>query len=419
MPKNVAIFGIGPQATVLVPLLRENGFHIEAIWGRTMLEAEEQAEQLKIPLGTNKIDELLLRKNIDLVFIICPPYFHSQISVKALGIGKHVVCADSIQGLEQRDILKMVQMSQYYPSLIALVNHNLRFLPAVVRLRKEILEGSTFLGQRRGGAASAVSVIDVRVQVGSLLQDRYNWRCDDTMGGGVLNLVGSHIIDLVTFVTGRRATRVHGLIRSNVQTTPHVNGIRQITAPDFSTFQMELEGAANGNGGGASASLETSGPTIVTVTLHSHQNTTTTFVHEIMVFGADGYLALRGMDLFGHSSTSKNPAEEVLYVDGSPDAGSGARSFEHLLQKGQQKMVFALREAFLPGATNNTGWIKSPVETAAKFDDGIYVAAVLDAIKRSNADRSWIKVNVLSESPTNNNQTKILNAVRMSAVALN
>ena len=35
---------------------------------------------------------MLLRKDVDLVFIICQPDLHAQIAVKALGIGKHVLC---------------------------------------------------------------------------------------------------------------------------------------------------------------------------------------------------------------------------------------------------------------------------------------------------------------------------------------
>lgn len=107
MLPGIGVFGTGAMARVLVPLLREKGFHIEAIWGRTIKDAEEISKELKIPFYTNKIDDVLLRKDVDLVFVICPPYLHSQISVKALGIGKHVVC-DKPMGLGQLDALKMV-----------------------------------------------------------------------------------------------------------------------------------------------------------------------------------------------------------------------------------------------------------------------------------------------------------------------
>ena len=61
------------------------GFVIEAIWGLTLDEAEVEATEMNIPYATNKIDEVLLRKDVDLIIIMCPPSHHLQIAVKALG----------------------------------------------------------------------------------------------------------------------------------------------------------------------------------------------------------------------------------------------------------------------------------------------------------------------------------------------
>ena len=138
MLPGIGVFGTAAEVRVLVPILRDKGFKIEAIWGRTISEAEEAAKELNISFYTNKIDDVLLKKDVDLVFIFCPPHLHSQISVKALGIGKHVVCER--MGLGQVDALKMVRGSQYYPSLISLVNYSLRFLPAFVDMKRRLHE---------------------------------------------------------------------------------------------------------------------------------------------------------------------------------------------------------------------------------------------------------------------------------------
>ena len=61
------------------------GFHIEALWGKTLEEAENVAQILDIPFSTSRIDDLLLRKDVDLILVLCPPSLHSQIAVKALG----------------------------------------------------------------------------------------------------------------------------------------------------------------------------------------------------------------------------------------------------------------------------------------------------------------------------------------------
>lgn len=402
---GIGVFGTGSEVKVLVPILRERGFHIQAIWGRNLREAEAAASCLSIAYFTDQIDNVLLRKDVDLVFINCPPYLHSQISVKALGIGKHVVC-DKPMGLGQSDALKMVRGAQYYPSLITLVNHSLRFLPAFVQMKRALHDGYT-------GPIGDVRLVDIRVQMGSLLHDKYDWLCDAAMGGGALNLIGSHVIDVVSFLfAGNRAIRVHGIVRTYTKQTQHVSGIRQVTAPDFCNFQMELEGG-----------------TLVTAALHSNGNSRS-FGQEVLVCGRDGHLVVRGGDLFGQrrapamaasaaaSATSAAEKEEALYVDVQDLHCSTSDSLlPKPYIKGLCKMVGALRESFVqePGK-----WVKEPVRAAATFEDGLYVQAVLDAIRLSSDTRSWVKVNVMTESPMSH--AKLLSnaaaAARMNAVRL-
>lgn len=46
---------LGAVVRVLVPILRNNGFLVEALWGRTQEEAECLATDLNIPFCTNKV----------------------------------------------------------------------------------------------------------------------------------------------------------------------------------------------------------------------------------------------------------------------------------------------------------------------------------------------------------------------------
>ena len=96
-----------------------------------------------------QVDDVLLKKDVALIIILCPPSLHSQIAVKALGIGKHVVCGVP-GGLGQAECLRMVQVqlagalnmgpscpsmfqaAQYYPSLMAVLAYGQRFLPSMV-----------------------------------------------------------------------------------------------------------------------------------------------------------------------------------------------------------------------------------------------------------------------------------------------
>lgn len=392
MLPGIGVFGTGNVVKVVVPFLREKGFKVEALWGRTLSAAEEVARELEIPFHTNKIDDVLLRKDVDLIFIICSPNLHAQIAVKALGIGKHVLC-DKPAGLCQGEALKMVRASQYYPSLISIINHSLRFLPAFGQMRRAIVDGYL-------GLEGEITVCDVRVQMGSLLHDAYDWLCDDTMGGGVLTLVGSHVIDLVSHLTSQRAVRVHGVIRTFTKTTDHVNGIRHISSPDFCTFQMEMSGGA-----------------LVTATLNNHLPAS--FSQEVLICGQAGHLMVRGGDLYGRKSSSSK--EDVIYLDvedlqrGGAINSTAATAIPRPYMKGLFKMIGALREAFLP-VEDKRGWVKEPVAQAATFEDGLYVQAVIDALKKSNANREWVKVNVITEEP--DPDPLLSAAVRRSAISM-
>ncbi|EDV57376.1 glucose-fructose oxidoreductase domain-containing protein 1 [Drosophila erecta] len=384
MLPGVGVFGTGEIANVLVPLLREKGFDVRAIWGRTLKEAKETATTQNVQFHTNVIDDVLLRKDVDLVFIVCQPFLHAEISVKALGIGKHVVC-DKPAGLHQQDALKMVRASQYYPTLISLVNHPLRFLPAFTHMRRCLQEELI-------GSIGDVVLMDVRVQMGTLFPEKYNWMCDAQMGGGALNLVGS-VVDLVTFLLQQQALRVHGVLRSYTKTTSAINGIRQITAPDFCNFQMEL---ASG--------------TLVTVALHSHTVPAKAFSQEVLIYGSKGHLVVRGGDLF--VLKEGQPKEEAVYVDVQDlHFATNNSLLPRPYIKGLCKMVGALKEAF---GSKESSWVKAPVSTAATFEDGLYVQAVVEAIRKSNETRQWQRVQLSTDSPLNHDQ--IIRYARMSTM---
>ncbi|TGZ58045.1 Glucose-fructose oxidoreductase domain-containing protein 1 [Temnothorax longispinosus] len=377
---GIGVFGTGSIVRIIIPFLREKGFRIEAIWGRTLAEVSEVASDLQIPFHTSRIDDVLLRKDVDLIFIMCSPSLHSQIAVKALGIGKHVVC-DRPAGLSQSETLKMVRAAQYYPSLISIVNHSLRFLPAFVHMKKALEDG--YLG-------GSVTVIEVRVHMGS-----YDWLCDDTMGGGILALVGSHVIDLIFHLMGQRASRVHAVVRTFTQTTKYINGIRHVTSPDFCSFQMEL-----------------SGGTLVTATLSNHLQGQLS--QEVLVCGGGNHLVVRGGDLYG----CRGEQEEILYRDTDDLQGISlpmADSIPRPYVKGLRKMIAALREAF-QSVEDKRGWIKEPVFSASTFEDGLYVQAVIDALRQSNKQRGWAKVNILTEEPDPN--PLLSAAVRATAISI-
>ncbi|XP_037671584.1 glucose-fructose oxidoreductase domain-containing protein 2 isoform X2 [Choloepus didactylus] len=268
----------------------------------------------------------------------------------------------------------MVTASRYYPQLMSLVGNVLRFLPAFVRMKQLIAEH--YVG--------AVMICDARVYSGSLLSPSYGWICDELMGGGGLHTMGTYIVDLLTHLTGRKAEKVHGLLKTFVRQNAAIRGIRHVTSDDFCFFQMLM-------GGGVCS----------TVTLNF--NMPGAFVHEVMVVGSAGRLVARGADLYGQKNSATH--EELLLRDslavgtGLPE--QGPQDVPLLYLKGMVYMVQALRQSF-QGQGDRRTWDHTPVSMAASFEDGLYMQSVVDAIKRSSRSGEWEAVEVLTEEPDAN-----------------
>ena len=378
---GIGVFGTGTVAKCLVPILKAQGFRVEALWGKSKEQAELSGEELDIKFRTNKVDEVLLQKDVDLVFITCPPHSQSPIAVKALGIGKHVICGVP-SGPSQADTLKMVKAAEYYPSLMSMMCNGLRFLPCYVKMKQLIDDG--YLGDP--------VICEARVHCDSVLKDKYDWMCDELMGGGVLNLYGSLIIDLITFLTGQKAVKVHGLLKTFTKKTDKIKGIRIITSDDFCSFQMELDLGLS-----------------VTVNLNSHLPGH--FCHEMLVSGTKGRLVVRESELFGQKHDGSG--EEILHKDSTSSVDIGSDKSHHIRYenlktfiplphlKGLVRLVDSVKEAFISVEERHT-WTKEPVIVGETFEDRLYVQAVVDAIRKSSKDRQWIKIKVMEEEPDPN-----------------
>lgn len=220
-------------------------------------------------------------------------------------------------------------------------------------------------------------VCEARVYGGSLLSQSYGWAWEELMGGGGLHTVGSCIIDLLSHLTGRRAVRVHGMLRTFVRQGGPAGGIRSVTADDYACFQLLMNGGV-----------------VCSVTLNF--NLPGTDVHEIMLVGSSGRLIARGTELCGQRASMQ--VEELLLSDGGEGVGPSVR--------GLNSMVTQLRLSF-QAQEDRRSWARHPVSMAASFEDGLYVQTVVDAIKRSNRTGEWesVEVKIQDIDPNHNHRT--------------
>lgn len=391
MLPGVGVFGTTATIQSFVPILKVCGFPVVALWGSENLDAQELATQLDIPFSTRKVDDVLLRKDVDLVVIGCPPHSQWFIAVKALGIGKHVLCS-APSGPMQLNAQHMVKAARYYPRLMSLMCYGLRFLPTIIKMKTMIEEG----------CLGSITICEVKVHYGGLPKEKYDWMCDEGMGGGVLNTIGSNIIDVITFLTKERALRVHGMLKTYTKQTQNIKGIREITSDDFCTFQMELDKGA-----------------CVTVTLNSH--IPGQFVQEIVICGQKGRLIARGSDLYEQRLNATreslihfDPIKEEERYGISPKARTEIPS-PYL--KGLIHMIEAVKDAF-EKEEERQNWQAEPVASASNFEDALYVQTVVDAIRKSNKTKQWTKVDVSVEEPEPNSNNMLSDQMRRSTFSL-
>ncbi|HEX9502161.1 MAG TPA: Gfo/Idh/MocA family oxidoreductase, partial [Thermoanaerobaculia bacterium] len=108
---RVGIIGRGWGERSQAPNFRDAGLEIAAIVGR------------------DNWRELLERNDIDLISIAMPPARHVEMAVAALEHGKHVLC-EKPTALNAGEAEKLVEAARKRPNQIAIIDHELRFLPS-------------------------------------------------------------------------------------------------------------------------------------------------------------------------------------------------------------------------------------------------------------------------------------------------
>ena len=361
MLPRVGIVGSPEQISVLVPILQSFNFPVKALWCKNHDKRRKLATKFAVPFLAGDFKDLLLHSEVDLVYVATAPGSQAEIAVKALTSGKHCICQKP-PTISQEEAQKMVTLSRYYSRLQSLLESHLRFLPAIRKLKAMLKEG--YCGE--------LLVMEAHVVMGSLIHDEpYSWKCESSMGGGVLNMLGADIIDLISFVSGERACKGHASLSTFRPTTRTIHGYRVITSDDFCCFQLKCPQ-------GLSA----------TVTLNSHAPGHFNF--HFSVTGTSGRLMVRGLDLLGCREGGK---EEVLLKQEETDLEKfGIRGnskypgdlLQHLVV-GYQEMFGSLVKVFEKDKQKS-------VLHSATFEDGVYIRTVLDALHASNKGGGWVDI---------------------------
>ncbi len=193
---TAAVVGTGFIGVVHVEALRRLGVEVLGVVGSS---PERAAEKAGLPDPYPSFEAMLADERVRVVHITSPNHLHFEQARAALDAGKHVVCEKplAMDSAQTGELLAVAERS----GLVHAVNFNIRFYPQVQEAAARVASGE--LG-------------DVHLVSGGYLQDwllldtDWNWRLDPESGGSLRAVgdIGSHWLDLMTFVTGSRIEAV-------------------------------------------------------------------------------------------------------------------------------------------------------------------------------------------------------------------
>jgi len=346
------VIGTGFARRVQLPALAlVPGVRVTAVASGRRANADATAAEFGIPHVFDDGAELARSPEVDLVLVTSTPDTHEAQAVAALQAGKHVLC-EKPMALDAAQAARMVAAAERRPRQIAWMDHELRYEPSRRKVRDLI----------RAGAIGEVRHLELLLRPylrgdgrPQMTEAPWSWWFDAAHGGGLLGAVGSHLIDLCRYWTGREVVRVSGTVRAFVPQRRDERGVvRAVTADDFTSVVL---GLANG----VVATL--------TLTAVAHHGPG----HFAQITGAEGTLVITGETQLQIGKPGA-PLEDISAPDDLWEKlrpnNMWARSFVRLMRD-------------LVGTLEGRGTEGTP----AGWRDGLAVQRVMDAVRAGSGVR--------------------------------
>lgn len=169
---------------------KTEGSQLLGVMRRNALKAEDFAKRHRVPLWTNKAEDLLEHKDINAIYVATPPSTHLEYTLKALAAGKNVYLEKpmALTAIEAEKISEALKNS----SVKLTVAHYRRRLPAFVKV-KELLEA------RAIGKTLFADIQILQPKKSDIIANTAdNWRLIPKIsGGGYFYDIAPHQIDLM------------------------------------------------------------------------------------------------------------------------------------------------------------------------------------------------------------------------------
>jgi len=332
------------------------------VYNRTYEKALNAVDNLGFEFAAKTPEELISRSDVDAICICLPNHQHEEYAIKTLEAGKHLYCEKPLC-LTHAGALEIGKAAQKPGVKAQVVFHN-RFFPAVVRAKQLMEEGR--VGRVYSFEAKYYHSTNIDAD------KPFNWRFSkEIAGGGTLFDMGSHVIDIVSYLGGPYA-RVNAAMQTAIQSRRDGSAVKRVDVDDAVYITAEMQSGAFG--------------TIIASKLATGTNDEL----EIRIFGDKGAMRF--------STESPNHLE---FYDNSDKGGPyGGEKGVKLIESYQR---FEPPGGTVPSPKSAIGWVRAHVHSMYSFfesvhsgkdcnpsvEDGIYNQYILEKVSESAADGTW------------------------------
>lgn len=358
---GIGIIGTGFARSTQIPGFRGcEGARVVAIASGHRENAEGVAREFGIELATDDWREVVGRADVDLVSIVTPPDTHREMTLAALDAGKAVLC-EKPTAMDAGEAEEMLRRAESRGAL-ALIDHELRFLPARRLMR----------GMIRAGEIGSVQHVKYffRAESRSNPARPWNWWSDTARGGGVLGAIGSHVADSLRWLLSTEISHVTAQLATHIKERAEegTGRARPVSSDDEANLLLKFRDGAFTKGATATVCMsvvEQGRP-----------------LHYIEVFGSEGALVVDGSRIL-RARTGEGGWSEVAAPEGELAEGMHDSEWSRGFTLFAREIVEALREG------------RTSVDEASTFEDGYRNQLVLDAARRSHDTGSVVEMESL------------------------
>ena len=220
-------------AYTVAPVMRSLPYRprLRVISGRDSEKVSRAAATYGFESWTADWQELIRRPDVDIVDICTPPGTHAEIAAAAAAAGKAVICEKplAVTYAQAAAALEAVRKA----GVLNAVGFNYRRLPAISLMKRMIDEGAVGTVRLLRAIWLSDEFVDPAIP--------FDWRFDRSVGGTTIADLGSHLVDMATWMVGGIAE-----VCGQAETFIRERSSRTVTVDDASSALVRFESGARG-----------------------------------------------------------------------------------------------------------------------------------------------------------------------------